>query len=125
MPSYYVIIHLKWDDKFRDTTSLLETIHCAFVLDGRPIEVVDRAEPLGPDSFPVRIEVDQPLRLTEEDKSSLISQAHEIARNWLFRLPRTVRFPMLFVWCTGLAANSSYYYFSLFQNPAMGALFWP
>ena len=85
MPSYYVIIHLKWDDKFRDTTSLLETILCAFVLDGRPLEVAEYAEPLSADSFPVKIDVAQPLLLTEKNKNFLIGRAHEITRNWLFR----------------------------------------
>jgi hypothetical protein len=85
MPSYYVIIHLSWDDKFRDTASLLETILCALAQDMRPIEVVDFAEPLTPESMPIKIDISQPLDLTEQNRNDLRSQAYNVARNWLFR----------------------------------------
>jgi hypothetical protein len=65
MHSYYVIVHLSWEDKFRDTTSLLETILWAFAQDSRPIEVVKFAEPLAPESMPMKIDVTRPLELTE------------------------------------------------------------
>lgn len=84
MRSYYVIIHLSWDDKFRDTPSLLETIVCAFAQDMRPIEIVDLAEPLTPDSMPIKIDMPQPLELIEQNRNNFRSQAYNVARNWLF-----------------------------------------
>jgi hypothetical protein len=99
MLSYYVIIHLSWEDKFRDTTSLLETILWAFAQDIRPIEVVNFAEPLSPDSMPIKVEVSQPLNLTEQNKVILRNQAHDIARNWLFRYTSYGEIPPALSYC--------------------------
>lgn len=96
MRSYYVIIHLSWEDKFRDTTSLLETILCAFAQDSRPIEIVDFAEPLTPDGWPIKIEISQSFELTEQNKNHLRGQAHDVARNWLFRYTSHGEIPLAF-----------------------------
>jgi hypothetical protein len=86
-----VIIHLSWEDKFLDTTSLLETILWAFAQDIRPIEVVNFAEPLSPDSMPIKVEVSQPLNLTEQNKVTLRNQAHLVV-NQPFALPTILPF---------------------------------
>ena len=85
MFSYNVIVHLSWEDKFRDTTSLLETILCAFAQDSRLIEVVDFAEPLAPDCMSMKIDVSEAFKLTEKNKAYVRGLAHDVARNWLFR----------------------------------------
>jgi hypothetical protein len=71
MRSYFVIINPSWENKFRDTASLLETMLCAFAQAIRPIKVVDFAEPLIPDSMPIKVEVAQPLILTEQNQVTL------------------------------------------------------